>query len=35
MNVRSRETGRVERRTMYCVVVLLYRVPIYIPATEM
>lgn len=35
MNVRSRETGRVERRTMYCVVVLLYRVPVYIPATEM
>ena len=35
MNVRSRETGQVERRTMYCVVVLLYRVPIYIPATEM
>ena len=35
MNVRNRETGKVERRTMYCVVVLLYRVPIYIPATEM
>ena len=35
MNVRSRETGRVERRTMYCVVVLLYRIPVYIPATEM
>ena len=35
MNVRSRETGRVERRTMYCVVVLVYRVPVYIPATEM
>ncbi len=35
MNVRSRETGRVERRTMYCVVVLIYRVPVYIPATEM
>lgn len=35
MNVRSRETGEVERRTMYCVVVLVYRVPVYIPATEM
>lgn len=35
MNVRNRETGRVERRTMYCVVVLVYRVPVYIPATEM
>lgn len=35
MNVRNRETGQVERRSMYCVVVLLYRVPIYIPATEM
>ena len=35
MNVRSRETGRVEQRTMYCVVVLVYRVPVYIPATEM
>lgn len=35
MNVRDRETGKVERRTMYCVVVLLYRVPVYIPATEM
>ena len=35
MNVRSKETGRVERRTMYCVVVLVYRVPVYIPATEM
>ena len=35
MNVRNRETGQVERRTMYCVVVLLYRVPVYIPATEM
>ncbi len=35
MNVRNRETGKVERRTMYCAVVLLYRVPIYIPATEM
>ena len=35
MNVRSRETGRVEKRTMYCVVVLVYRVPVYIPATEM
>ena len=35
MNVRTKETGKVERRTMYCVVVLLYRVPVYIPATEM
>ena len=35
VNVRNKETGKVERRTMYCVVVLLYRVPIYIPATEM
>lgn len=35
MNVRNRETGKVERRTMYCVVVLLYRVPVYIPVTEM
>lgn len=35
MNVRNRETGRVERRTMYCVMVLVYRVPVYIPATEM
>lgn len=35
MNVRNRETGQVERQSMYCVVVLLYRVPIYIPATEM
>ena len=35
MNVRNRETGQVERRTMYCVVVLVYRVPVYIPATEM
>ena len=35
MSVRNKESGKVERRTMYCVVVLLYRVPIYIPATEM
>ena len=35
MNVRNKETGQVERRTMYCVVVLVYRVPVYIPATEM
>ena len=35
MNVRNKEPGKVERRTMYCVVVLLYRVPVYIPATEM
>ncbi len=35
MNVRSKVTGQVERRTMYCVVVLVYRVPVYIPATEM
>ena len=35
MNVRNRETGRVERRTMYCVMVLVYRVPVYIPGTEM
>ena len=35
MNVRNKESGKVERRTMYCVVVLLYRVPVYIPATEM
>ena len=35
MNVRNRETGQVERRTMYCVVVLVYRVPVYIPGTEM
>ena len=35
MNVRNKETGKVERRTMYCAVVLLYRVPVYIPATEM
>lgn len=35
MNVRNKETGKVEQRTMYCVMALLYRVPIYIPATEM
>ncbi len=35
MNVRNKETGQVERRTMYCVVVLVYRVPVYIPASEM
>lgn len=35
MNVRSRATGQVERRTMYCAMALVYRVPVYIPATEM
>lgn len=34
-NVRSRETGQVERRTMYCTAVISYRVKVLIPETEM
>ena len=34
-NVRNRETGHVERRTMYCAVIIAYRVKVLIPETEM
>lgn len=34
-NVRNRETGQVERRTMYCAVIIAYRVKVLIPETEM
>lgn len=34
-NVRSRETGQVERRTMYCAAIISYRVKVLIPETEM
>lgn len=34
-NVRNRETGQVERRTMYCAAIISYRVKVLIPETEM
>lgn len=34
-NVRNRETGQVERRTMYCAAIIAYRVKVLIPETEM
>lgn len=34
-NVRNRETGQVERRTMYCAVIIAYRIKVLIPETEM
>lgn len=33
--VRDRRTGEVRRETMYCAIVILYRVQIVIPASEM
>ena len=35
MNVWNRETEEMERQTMYCAIVIPYRVRIVIPATEM
>ena len=35
IGVRNPETGEMERKTMYCAVVIPYRVRIMIPATEM
>lgn len=35
ISVRNRQTGEVERQTMYCAVVVPYRVRIVIPASEM
>lgn len=35
ISVRDRQTGHVERQTMYCAVVVPYRVRIVIPASEM
>ena len=35
ISVRNRQTGSVERQTMYCAVVVPYRVRIVIPASEM
>ena len=35
ISVRNRQTGDVERQTMYCAVVVPYRVRIVIPASEM
>ena len=35
ISVRSRQTGQVERRTMYCAIVIPYRVRVVIPAAEM
>lgn len=35
ISVRSRETGRMERQTMYCAIVIPYRVRVVIPAAEM
>ena len=35
VSVRSRQTGALERQTMYCAVVVPYRVRIVIPAAEM
>lgn len=35
VSIRNSETGRVERQTMYCAVVITRCVPVYIPAAEM
>ncbi|MCI8399248.1 MAG: hypothetical protein HFF90_07595 [Oscillibacter sp.] len=35
ISVRSKETGQMERRTMYCAIVIPYRVRVVIPASEM
>lgn len=35
ISVRSRETGQMERQTMYCAIVIPYRVRVVIPASEM
>lgn len=34
-NVQNRETGQVERRRIYCAVVIAYKVKVLIPETEM
>lgn len=35
VNVRNRKSGQLERQTMYCAIVVPYRVRIVIPASEM
>nr|WP_325211133.1 hypothetical protein [uncultured Oscillibacter sp.] len=35
ISVRNGETGKVERQTMYCAIVIPYRVRVVIPASEM
>lgn len=35
INVSNKETGRTERQTMYCAIVVPYRVRVVIPSTEM
>lgn len=35
ISVRNQENGQVERQTMYCAIVIPYRVRVVIPATEM
>lgn len=35
ISVRNRETGQMERQTMYCAIVIPYRVRVVIPAAEM
>ena len=35
ISVRNKETGQMERRTMYCAIVIPYRVRVVIPASEM
>ena len=35
ISVRNQESGRMERQTMYCAIVIPYRVRVVIPATEM
>lgn len=35
VSIRNPETGRAERQTMYCAVILTRCVPVYIPAAEM
>ncbi len=35
ISVRNRQTGQVERQTMYCAIVIPYRVRVVIPAAEM
>ncbi len=35
ISIRNKQTGEVEKQTMYCAVVVPYRVRIMIPATEM
>ncbi len=35
ISVRNGESGRMERQTMYCAIVIPYRVRVVIPATEM